>query len=73
LEDGYVPYAFVSRMRRRLRFDLAARAQTAHQPLHLYAASGELKGFVFPYLVSAIGAPSSPDLPRRASRRLSDF
>ena len=67
LDDGYVPYAFVSRMRRSFEATFRKAQDGARNRLHLYAASGELKGFVFPYLGQSDRAlPFIPvDLPRR--------
>jgi integrative and conjugative element protein (TIGR02256 family) len=68
LDDGYVPYGFVSRMRRSFEATFRKAQDGARNRLHLYAASGELKGFVFPYLGQSDSAlPLIPaDLPRRA-------
>jgi NTE family protein len=67
LDDGYVPYGFVSRMRRSFEATFRKAQDGARNRLHLYAASGELKGFVFPYLGQSDRAlPLIPaDLPRR--------
>jgi NTE family protein len=50
LDDGYIPYGFVSRMRRSFESTFRKAQDGARNRLHLYAASGELQGFVFPYL-----------------------
>lgn len=67
LDDGYTPYGFVSRMRRSFEATFRKAQDGARNRLHLYAASGELKGFVFPYLGQSDRAlPLIPaDLPRR--------
>ncbi|MGH2780875.1 MAG: patatin-like phospholipase family protein, partial [Thermoleophilaceae bacterium] len=67
LDEGYVPYGFVSRMRRSFESTFRKAQDGARNRLHLHAASGELKGFVFPYLGQRDQAlPVIPaDLPRR--------
>lgn len=67
LDEGYVPYGVVSRMRRSFESTFRKAQDGARNRLHLYAASGELKGFVFPYLGQRDRAlPFIPaDLPRR--------
>jgi NTE family protein len=50
LDDRYLPYGFVSRMRRSFESTFRKAQDGARNRLHLYAASGQLKGFVFPYL-----------------------
>jgi NTE family protein len=67
LDDSYVPYGFVSRMRRSFEATFRKAQDGARNRLHLHAASGELKGFVFPYLGQNDRAlPLIPaDMPRR--------
>jgi NTE family protein len=50
LDDGYIPYAFPSRMRRAFEATFRKAQDGARNRLHLYGASGQLQGFVFPYL-----------------------
>src|SRR5207302_45535 len=45
LDDGYIPYAFPSRMRRAFESTFRKAQDGARNRLHLYGASGELKGF----------------------------
>jgi NTE family protein len=67
LDESYVPYGFPSRMRRSFESTFRKAQDGARNRLHLYAASGELKGFVFPYLGQRDNAlPVIPtDLPLR--------
>ncbi len=67
LDDGYVPYGFVSRVRRSFESTFRKAQDGGRNRLHLYAASGELKGFLFPYLGQSERAlPLVPaDLPLR--------
>jgi NTE family protein len=67
LDDGYVPYGFVSRMSRSFESTFRKAQDGARNRLHLYAASGELAGFAFPYLGQRDAAlPVIPaDMPRR--------
>lgn len=67
LDDGYVPYGFVSRMRRSFESTFRKAQDGTRNRLYLYASSGELKGFVFPYLGQRDNALPfvSADLPRR--------
>jgi predicted acylesterase/phospholipase RssA/proteasome lid subunit RPN8/RPN11 len=50
LDDGYIPYAFPSRLRRAFEATFRKAQDGARNRLHLHAASGGIKGFVFPYL-----------------------
>ena len=67
LNDGYVPYGFPSRMRRAFESTFRKAQDGARNRLHLHTASGQLKGFVFPYLGQRDSElPLIPvDLPRR--------
>jgi NTE family protein len=50
LDDGYIPYAFPSRLRRAFEATFRKAQDGARNRLHLHGTSGAVHGFVFPYL-----------------------
>jgi NTE family protein len=68
LDDGYIPYAFPSRLRRSFEVTFRKAQDGVRNRLHMHGASGALKGFVMPYLGQQDRAlPILPvDLPLRA-------
>jgi NTE family protein len=50
LDEGYIPYAFPSRMRRSFESTFRKAQDGLRNRLHTHRASGALKGFVMPYL-----------------------
>jgi NTE family protein len=67
LDESYLPYGFISRMRRSFESTFRKTQDGARHRLHAHAESGALSGFVFPYLGQRdYLLPVVPvDLPRR--------